>query len=219
MTTYATRAQFYALGLSPAACTPESRSLSAIHLADSVFELPGHGWDGGESIRFVALGEDAALCAGLSGATLYDVDVIGPDLFRVNLLGVPVVITDVGAGVVAVVEDITRKIDMILEANSSYVDANAKAYKPPFKPPYPKWVTRAVCKLSALDVALVLRRSNPSYDLTDVKEEAAKIEAFLATLAKGAPTADDPADQSEGVHESAARGWKRAPKDDMEAGL
>lgn len=216
MATYATRAQFYALGLPAAACTPESRSLSSVIAASDAFELLGHGFSEGDLVRFVALGEGAALPAGLSAAELYEIDPTSSDLFKVKLAGVPVAIADAGEGVIAVVEDIASKIDEALEAASSYLDAHAKAYKPPFKTPYPKWATRTVCKLAALDVALVLRRSNPSYSLDDIKAEAEKAEAFLARLDAGKPTADDPADQSPGKPEAGARGWKKAPKNDPE---
>lgn len=219
MGSYATRAQFYTHGLPAAACVPESRSLSSVIVVDSAFELPGHGFAGGEFVRFKALGEGSALCAGLSASALYKIVVISSDLFTVTLAGLPVTITDEGIGVISVVEDIAVRIDAILEACSSYVDANAKAYKPPFTPPFSPWVTRTVCKLAALDVALVLRRSNPSYSLDDVKAEADKAEAFLARLAKGEPMADNPADQTPGKAEAGARGWKKAPKDAGEVGL
>lgn len=219
MGSYATRGQFFSLGIAAAACVPESRNLSSVIVASSAFELPGHGFEGGELLRFKALGDGAALCAGLSTSALYEVVVVSSDLFTVKLAGAPVTITTEGTGVISVVEDIAPRIDVILEACSSYLDANAKAYKPPFKAPYPKWVTRTVCKLASLDVALVLRRSNPSYSLDDVKAEAEKAEAFLERLSKGEPTADDPADQSPATRESAARGWKKAPKDAGEVGL
>lgn len=208
MGSYATRAQFFTLGIAAAACVPESRNLSSIIVADSTFELPGHGYDGGELLRFKALGADAELCSGLSAAALYEVVLISSDLFSVKLAGIPVTITNDGTGVIAVIEDISAKIDEILETNSSYLDAHAKAYKPPFAAPFPKWATRTVCKLSALDVALVLRRSNPSYSLDDIKAEAEKAEAFLARLDQGKPTADNPADQSPAKAEAGAVGWK-----------
>lgn len=214
MGSYATRAQFYAMGLPPAACVPESRSLSSVIVASSAFELPGHGFSGGEVVRFVALGDGAELPGQLNSAELYEVDVIGADLFKVKLGGSAVVITTAGSGVIAAVEDITAKIDEILEATSSYLDAHAKAYRPPFAAPYPKWATRTVCKLAALDVALVLRRSNPSFNLDDIKGEAEKAEAFLSRLDQGRPTADQPTDQTPAKAEAGAVGWKKKPSQD-----
>lgn len=214
MVSYATRAQFYAMGMPPAACVPESRTLSSVIVDSSAFELPGHGFTGGEFVRFVALGAGAALAAGLDAAQLYEVEVASADLFRATLAGAPVVITTAGSGVIAVVEDITAKIDEILEAASSYLDAHAKAYRPPFAPPYPKWATRTVCKLAALDVALVLRRSNPSFNLDDIRTEAEKAEAFLQRLDLGKPTADRPVDQTPSKAEAGAYGWKKKPSQD-----
>lgn len=209
MVTYATRQDFYTFGLPAAACVPDSRSLASVDASSSTFELPGHGFVESDVLRFVALGAGAALPAGLSAGLLYGAFPIGSDLFQATWNGAPVTITTSGAGVIAVVEEIGPKIDRILEARSSYVDANAIAYTPPFRAPFPPWAVQIVCKLAALDVALTLRRSIPGYNLDEVRKEADRAEAFLARLAEGKPTADNPADQTHAIAEAGARGWKR----------
>lgn len=207
MDAYATLAQFYLLsGLNAAACTPESRAISSIDVAGSLFELPGNGFTDGDRVRFQALGAGAVLPAGLVRSTYYEAHPDG-DFFTLTLNGAPVTITDDGTGVIHVLEDNAPKILAIIEIKSRYLDANAKAYKGPFTGTPPGWATDTVCKLAGLTVAMSLRTSSPSYNLDDVRKEADKAESFIARLSKGEPMADDPPDQTPKVAEMGAISW------------
>lgn len=216
---YATRKDFFTpQGLPASVCVPARRTIDVVHVADSVFEVAGHGLSADDQVRFTTTGEGAVLVGGLSATTLYEAEPVGLDLFRVRLAGAPVAVTNQGTGVQQIVVDFGPKIDDALEARSSYVDIHAKAYRPPFKAPYPPWLVLAVCKLAALDVALHLRSSSPGYSVENLQKEAEKIEAFLARLMRGEPLAKPPVDQTPESPEQGAeaydvedRGWSKGP--------
>jgi hypothetical protein len=206
---YATLQDFYTHGLPPAACVAESRAIKTITLATSTFEVANHGLSSGSLLKFEGIGSVFVLPAPLSGLSYYKIVVLSADHFKVtDLSDAPVVLTTVGSGVIHIVEDITAKIEMLLKASSSYLDAHTKAYKPPFQQPYPLWATQVVCHLAARDLCVAMRKTTPGYNLDDIKERGIRADAFLARLNRGTPTADNPADQSPTIREAGAVGWK-----------
>lgn len=202
------KSQFYAYGLSAACCTAESRQLTGITVGSpGMFELIGHGLDDGAVGRFRAEGNPATLPAGLSVTSLYTVVTNGGDLFSVTLNSSPVAIADDGEGVITFIQDLGPTLDMLLDGNVSYLEANAKAYKPPWTTA-PLWAVKCVCELTAYDFARVLRNSKPGYSLDELKKVYDQAQTFVARLATGEPTADTVEDATPTVNEAAAVSWQ-----------
>jgi hypothetical protein len=212
-----TRAQFFALGLPAEACSAPVRSLANVYPTDDTFELAGHGFSDGDLVRFTATGDGplttATLPAPLSAAVLYEVAIVGGDLFQVRGTGGAIVnLTTAGAGVIGVVPDYLPKLDIILEARARWCDDHAIPYTPPADAqdgwPSPSLVLCA-CKLGALDFALVVRSASPAYSVEDVKTESEKAQVFLDKLRDGKPLAVQPVDATPAVAELGAKGFSK----------
>lgn len=213
-----TLAQFYALGLPAESCTAPARVLANVFPGDNAFELAGHGFSDGDLVRFMATGDTfdtpAALPAPLSGALLYQAVMVGADLFQVRPQagGSVIDLTAAGAGVISVVPDYLPKIRLILDYRARWCDDHATPYRPPFdETEPPESVVIAACHLAALDVAMVIRASSPSYSLDDVKARAERAQAFLDKLREGKPLAVVPKDQTPAIAEMGARAFSRRP--------
>lgn len=179
----ATMQDFFAHGLPPAACVPESRQIASIDFPSGLFELPQHGFFGGERVRLRAMSTASALPTGSSRLTYYTVATPpGPDFF--SLVGLTM--TDDGSGVLAAMEDPTPWILSILAAISSYIVASHKSTQGPWTTP-PGWAARVAGHLAAPDVATRLRASSPKDDkyLGWLRDRAAVAESFLAKLDRG----------------------------------
>lgn len=208
-----TRQQFYTYGLAAACCTAEARQVQSVTTGSpGVFELLGHGMEDGSIGRFRAEGNPSSLPTGLAATNVYEVLTNGGDLFTVKLAGVPVAVTAAGEGVLTWIQDMGATLDDMLDGNVSYLEANARAYKPPFQTP-PLWAIMTVCELTAYKFALVLRQSSPSYSLEDLRKKYDDAQAFVARLNTGEPTADDPPDASPETREGAAVGWQETNPD------
>jgi hypothetical protein len=188
MTWGLTLSDFFAHGLPPAACVPESRTIQSIDFTSGLFELPQHGFFGGESVRLRAASSSSILPTGSSRLVYYTVATPpGPDFF--SLVGLT--ITDNGSGVVAVMENPNPWILAILGAVSSYIVASHKSTLGPWTTP-PGWAPRIGGHLAAPDVAARLRVSSPKDDkyFELLRARADLAEAFLAKLDRGEPYSD-----------------------------
>ncbi len=157
-------------GLTPSACRPDARALSGINLWTGVFQLDGHGFAGGEPVRFEPQGEPGPqgprLPSGLVAGTWYAVAPTNddPDFFKLSPLLRP---SDSGIGRVSVIENYIAKIDAQMAAWTSVLLAKAVAYKPPWLTP-PTWAPMMVAKLAAPTVAAVLRVSSDRYPVPEI---------------------------------------------------
>lgn len=214
-----TRAQFFALGLPPEACSAPVRSLANVYPTEDVFELAGHGFSDGDLVRFTAtgdgLGSTATLPAPLSGAVLYEVVATSGDLFQVRGAGGTIVnLTTAGVGVIAVVPDYLPKLDIMLEARARWCDDHCIPYLPPADA-LDGWPSASLvlcaCKLTALDFAMVVRSASPAYSVDDVKAESEKAQTFLDKLRDGKPLAVQPVDATPAIAELGAKGFSTRP--------
>ena len=172
-------------GLAPAACRPGAHAVDSINTTTGVFRVDGHGFNGGEPVRFAIGGDYSsqhALPTGISADVWYIVAPTNgdPDYF---MLTPPLVPSDVGAGSVYVAENYVAKIDQQMAAWTSVLLAKAVAYKPPWITP-PAWAPMMVAKLAAPTVASVLRVPSDRYPVPDIAagyEWAQKELAFLAS--------------------------------------
>lgn len=212
-----TRRQFFTLGLPSEACTAPARPVSVDATSDT-FELPGHGFELADLIRFRADGQSldttAALPAPLVASVLVEAVPIGGDMFQVRPSGGGAIIalTNAGAGVVQVVADYMAKLDLILEAEARYVDDHATPYdvdSETFVPPLS--FVKAACERAALKVATTLRSASPSYSIDDVRKAADAAQVFLDLLRSGKPLAVRPVDATPAIAEMGAQAFSRRP--------
>jgi hypothetical protein len=181
-----TLSDFFTHGLPPAACVPESRQAQSVDFTSGLFELPQHGFFGGERVRLRASGASAALPTGANRLTYYTVDTPpGPDFFSLTGL----TMTDNGTGVLTVLEDPTPWILAILASVSSYIVASHKATLGPWTVA-PGWAPRVGGHLAAPDVGMRLRISSPQHPLDKLIARAGIADAFLAKLDLGEPYSD-----------------------------
>ena len=170
------------------AADPDARPVAQIYVSASTFELAGHGFSGGEIVRLT--NRAGSLPTGLTPLTWYTVaSVSGPDFFTLSVGGAPVVLTDGGSGTTNVKENFLPKIDLIMAEVTSYLVANAKAYRGQWMTP-PLWAPRTAAHLAAPDVAEVLRVPSGRYDVEATKARAEAAEKFVELLRQGMP-ADD----------------------------
>lgn len=209
-----TRAQFYTLGLPASVCTLASRVVASADSATDTLVLAGHGFGGGELLRFEAAAQDAVLPAPLSASLLYEVESPPPgsDLFRVRSGGALVNLTTAGTGPFRVIEDFGPKLDLILEAEARWCDDHAIPYAPPDDaldgwPPFS--LVKCACELAALKVSRVLRVSAPGYSADDLKAQADGAQAFLDKLRAGKPLAVQPVDATPTTPEVGAKVYVR----------
>lgn len=213
MTAWApTRQQFFDLGLPAESCTAVARTLAAVDVGGSTFELEGHGFIDGDLVRFKVDGTGAALPAPLSASTLYEAAPIGDSLFQVRAQGGSLVtLTDAGEGVIGVVLDFGPRLDRILEHFARYVDNHATPYAPPFTmETVPADFVLQACRLAALQVATVLRAATPSYSIEDVRANALLAQTWLDKLKSGVPLAVTPTDRTPASAEMGARSFRRS---------
>ncbi len=214
-----TRAQFFTLGLPPESCTALPRTLAAVDVGASSFELVGHGLEDGDHIRFRAEGDGGTLPAPLSATVLYEAAPVGDSLFQVRALGGALVtLTDAGTGVITVTADYAAKLDSILEHFARWVDDHAIPYGAPDKgvSPFenatvPPSFVLCACQLAALCVATTLRAAAPSYSIDDVRTAATAAQVFLDKMRDGKPLAVPPVDKTPELAEVGARAFKRRP--------
>lgn len=211
-----TRAQFFALGLPPEACTAPARALANVFDDDNTFELAGHGFADGDLLRFSATGDDtAALPDPLTGAVLYEAAPVGGDLFQVRGIASTVVeLVDAGTGVICVTADFLPRLDVMLEHRARWCDDHAIPYHPPDDTPPDGWpppsLVLCCCKLTALDFAMNVRAASPSYSIDDVKAAADAAQVFLDKLRSGKPLAVQPVDATPTKAEMGPRAFTRS---------
>lgn len=182
----ATHADLMLSGLSPAACVPDARETQGVDATTGIWELDGHGFAGGESVRFVALPGNV-LPTGINRLTYYAVmPPPSPDFFT---LSPPLIPGDAGTGTISLVENVYPKIDAIMAQWTSMLIASAKAYKPPWFIP-PTWAAMMVAKLAAPTVASVLRVPTARYDVALVERGFMWAEARRERLENGEPMDD-----------------------------
>lgn len=181
-----TRQDLFRYGLPAAACVPDARALDSITVSGPVFECRGHGFSGGEIVRFVAR-PGSTLPAGIvSPLTWYTVNPpTDSDMFTVAGL----VLSDAGAGTINVVEDIGPKLDDLMARRASWLVSWYKAGQGPWTTP-PQWAAMVVAKLAAFDVAQILRTPSSRFSIDDVRKAHDDAQAFLERLDKGEPYND-----------------------------
>lgn len=204
-----------------AACTPDAKPIEAVYVASSLFCSPGHGFDGGEPVRFAAR-PGLAIPSVLSSTVWYTVAPLRSfdeqDFFTVldPATNLPIVLTDPGSGPFSVKENFLPKIDRIMAERTSYLEANAIAYRGPWVTP-PGWAPMIVAQLAAPDVAQTLRIATARYDVAAINARALEAEKFVDMLRNGAPMTDGigPIDATPLVADDAARmenafpvGWR-----------
>lgn len=155
-------------GLSPSACRPDAQKINGVNLTTGTFQADGHGFNGGEPVRFTA-GDPSplrALPSGLVAGVWYVVaPTTDPDFFQLSPLVRP---TDAGQGPgFSVIENYLAKIDIIMARWTSVLLAKAVAYKPPWYVA-PLWAPMMVAKLAAPTVASVLRVSSARYPVPEI---------------------------------------------------
>lgn len=172
-------------GLPAAALAPDAREIDRIHVAANLFELRSHGLSGA-SVRF-SVRDGSRLAIGLSATSWATVaETNDPDFFAVSGF----TLSDEGRGSLWVVENVTPKIVAILRAWSSYVQARAIAYAPPWDVA-PDWAPMIVSQLAAPVVASALRISTARYPVEEVRERAKVAQEFVdKELARGVPMRD-----------------------------
>ncbi len=210
----ATHSDLALSGLPPAACRPDARVLGGVSVATGVLQIDGHGFDGGESIRF-STGDPSplrALPTGLAAGVWYAVAPTNsdPDFFSLSPVVIP---TDAGVGPIYVSENYLPKIDREMAAWTSILVAKAVAYKAPWFTP-PKWAPMMVAKRSDPSVAGVLRVPSARYPVPMVQSDYLWAMQELKFLESGG-TYDDgtgPIDAASttGIN-AAARATGRAP--------
>jgi hypothetical protein len=198
-----TRQDLFRYGLPSVACSPDARTLDSITVTGPVLETRGHGFAGGESVRFVAP-PGSTLPAGVNPAPLtwYVVQPTSDnDFFTVNGLS----ISDAGSGQIAVVEDYGPKLDDLMARRASWLVAWYKAGIGPWTVG-PDWAPIIVAKLCALDVATTLRVASARYPIEDIRKSYDDAMKFLAELGKGEPFPDGvgPIDATPTIAESGA---------------
>jgi len=182
---------FYALALSPAACVPDTRSVRSIDVGSQLFELPGHGLFGGETLYFQTMSSSGALPAGLSPTLAYLAVRRNSHFFGItNLDGSPASFTDIGSGPVNLLEDMEPVIMQMLARRTSDVQSSAKAYKPPYSGDVPIKLIGLVVDLTAFDVAGRLRVASPQFSIDDLRTKYVSAEAERLRLDGGVPLAE-----------------------------
>lgn len=172
----ATHSDLHLSGLTPSACRPDARALGSINLVTGLLQIDGHGFDGGEMVRF-SVGDPSplrSLPSGIVAGTYYPVLPTNgnPDFFQVYTVpgtAPPSILvpTDAGQGAIYVDENYIPKIDRVMASWTSVLLAKAVAYKPPWYVP-PTWAPMMVAKLAAPTVASVLRVSIARYPVPEV---------------------------------------------------
>lgn len=187
MSWVATRQDLLTLGGLPAdAYRRDALQITNVYQAQSTFELPGHGFQGGEPVRLTGR-PGSTLPTGIQPLTWYTATVTtDPDFFQL----VGVTLTDSGSGTIYAIENVWPKIDARLAARTSWVVACAKAYRAPWTTP-PGWAPQLVATLVAFDLALALRIPKARYDVDGVAKAYDEAQKFIATkLDEGAPYTD-----------------------------
>lgn len=179
------RDDLLALGGLPAdAYTPDAREVEAVHVAEQLLELPGHGLSGAR-VRFTG-GPGAVLAPPLSSLSWVNVAATDdPDFFAL----VGVTLTGAGSGKLYVREDFSPKLDRMRVHRASWIEARATAYGAPWVSA-PEWACGACCVLVAFDAATALRLPSSRYPIDDVRKRHDEVQIFLRDeLAKGVPMA------------------------------
>lgn len=167
MSWVAAHSDLHLSGLTPAACRPGALALTSIDLAGR-FQLDGHGFDGGEFVRYTT-GDPSpprALPSSIVMGRWYVVAPTNgdPDFYQ-HAPSVP--LSDAGRGPIYVVENYIPKIDRQMAAWTSVLISKAVAYKPPWITP-PAWAPMMVAKLAAPSIATILRVSKDRYPVDDL---------------------------------------------------
>lgn len=169
------------------------RKVTRVYVAQSTFEIPGHGFVGGEQVRPEAQPGISSPSV-LAPLTWYMVAVANddPDFFSlVTLLGAPVVLTDAGSGPFSFKENAVPRIDAEMAAVASSLIANAKAYKGPWTDPVPKWAPRIAAELCAPILCDLFRVSTTRFDVNAVRDRGIATAAWVnAHLNEGEPMDD-----------------------------
>lgn len=184
-------------GLPASAWDPDPRAVTRIYLPQNVIEMPGHGFVGGELVRFVAP-EDSplrALPSGVSPTTWYTVanptTFDDPEFF--SLLkpdGSPLTFDDAGMGPIYMKENAVSRMDIEMAEGTSYVIANSKAYQGPWTTP-PLWAPGLVARLRAPILCDIFRVSTDRYDVASVRARGIEAETFVNDhLREGEPMDD-----------------------------
>jgi hypothetical protein len=175
-------------GLPSSALVADAREIVTVYVAQSTFEIPGHGCSGAQ-VRLTAR-PGSTLPTGINPLTWYTAaTTTDPDFL--SLVGVT--LSDAGSGTLFLIEDVTPKIAKILGAVTSYLVASAKAYAGPWTAGLePQWAHRVGAHIAAPDVADLLRLPKARFDIDAARERAKAAETFVGLLRKGEEMDDNP---------------------------
>lgn len=180
-------------GLPAVAWSPDARKVTRAYVAQSTFEIQGHGFLGGEQVRPEAQ-PGISFPSPLALLTWYEVAVANddPDFFSLlTLTGSPVVLSDAGSGSFSFKENAVPRIDVEMAAVASSLIANAKAYQGPWSDPVPKWAPRIAAELCAPILCDLFRVSTTRFDVKAVRERGIATAAWVnAHLNEGEPMDD-----------------------------
>lgn len=201
---------FFAQAMSPAACVPDARQVVSYDWTTSTFEVPQHGFFGGERVRFRVATSQATLPGPIVATQYYTVATpSGPDFFScVGLTLSAPVQPQPGAlpvqNVFSVLEDATPWIVAILARCVSDVQSAAKAYKPPYTGDVPLKLTGIAMDLAAFHVAKRIRVASPKFSMEDIRLAYTAAREDLAKLDRGDPLAETVVDATPDVAEMGA---------------
>lgn len=188
------------VGIAASAMVADARELAGVYLTPgqpTIFELPGHGFDGAaglagaERIRFGARTNGVQLDTAIVPTSYYDVSTIpgDQDFFTLSLAGTPLILSGDGIGLPFTIENIVAKLDIIMAEWTSKVVANAKAYKAPWYVP-PGWAPLLIATLAAPTVVKVLRVANARFPVDDVSADYDRAMKQYDDLGNGVPFDD-----------------------------
>lgn len=222
-TSYATRADIFALGLRPEVFASRARAVESVDAATAVFRLSSHGFDGGlPLINFVVTGSASLgrptvlLPTGLSAVVVYEPSAFdgSSNLFTVAPVGGATITSlgNAGTGTFSVESDIGPTLDAICIDESAQIDNSLTAHSPPLlRDPdtgrYPAIIVGVTARRAALRARLVLGLSNPAYAASFAPLEAGESDdnTRLAEWMKGRPILPRPIDQTGTTADDAPR--------------
>jgi Protein of unknown function (DUF1320) len=219
---YASIADFFRLGLRPAAVVQQPRAVVTVDTTADTLLLPVHGMANGDQFRVTVQGVSGTLPAPLAANVTYYAIATSDDVLQVAATHadavavppVPINLTGSPTGVVGIVASAIPMIQATLDGIDDDINAALIAYGTPLPQPYPPEVIRVECHLAAFEVSATMGFLTPATPTQDSQMVTKRYEAALATLErwrKGGKLQNDTVDASPNVVENGAFGWADTP--------
>jgi hypothetical protein len=212
---YASIADFFRLGIRPAALIQQPRTVVSVDVAaDSLFQ-PMHGFAPGDPLRLSPQGVGGVPPAGTNATTVYYAVPLTGDTFQLATSAanatapVPIVvdITGLPTGVLATIADVEPMIQSQLDKDSQVIDGALISYGTPLPTPYPFEVVEVNCHLSAFHLAATfgfLTPATPTQDSILVSQRYKAAKETLEAWRKGRLLDPGVTDATPNVEENAA---------------